>query len=1472
MNLRAPETRSEIFNVVEQVDHSGSASFETLHQRKDGSVLPVEGSAKLIQIDGENFYHIILRDVSDRKRAEEQNTILAQALRSISECVSITDLDDQVLFVNDAFLKTYGYSQEELVGQPIAMVRSPSNPPEATAGILSETLHGGWQGELVNRRKDGTDFPVFLSTSIVRNNLQRPVALIGVATDITERRRAQHALQASQERLQLALEGANLGLWDWNIATGKVVYDRRWAEMLEYDLADINPHITTWERLVHPDDAAKAQEALGAHLQGNVPHYESEHRLRTKSGTYKWILDRGKIVERDAQGRPLRMAGTHLDITERKQSRQRLEESERRYRLLTENVPTVAWMTDERGKTVFISSNIREVYGFSAEEVLADPALWLDRIHPEDRDRVGSAFRELFSTGRPFDVEYRIRRKDEEWIWLQDRANIVEEHNGVRCAYGVFSDITERKRAELALLDSEIRYRMLFEAAGDAIFIMEGETFVDCNPRTLEMFRCTREQILQHTPFDFSPPLQPDGSSSEESGRRRIDAVLEGNPQSFEWVHRRPDGSVFDVEVTLNLANLGERRYIQAIVRDITERKRSIQALQESEERYRALVEHSPDAIAVHADGKLVYANQAAAALIGAESKNDLIGTSVINFVHPDSRENVVQRIQAVMAGEPALPNEERFVRLDGSVIDVEVTSIPYFHRGTRGAQVIVRDVTERNQALGMLRESDRRMSEMLENVRLASVMLDAEGHMTFCNKYLLELTGRKAAEVIGENWFDTFIPEEVRPTVRSVFLKTINAGEFPTYFENEIVTKSGERRLISWSNTVLHDLAGRIIGTSSIGEDITESKRAREALQDSQERLKILFDYAPDAFFLVNNKGILVDANRAAERLFGMKLANMTERSVLTTRLLPPAEVPRAQALLTGVILGDRTGPEEFTIQRLTGEKVSAEFTAYPVKIKGETLVLIIARDITQRRQYEESLQKLLAAVEQTDEVIFMTDPEGVISYVNPAFEQLYGYTRVEAVGKTPRILKSGKMPADYYPKFWEEILGGKSVRAEHINRTQEGRTVIVEASVNPIHNVEGTLTGFIAVQSDVTHERQMEEERQNLERQFLQMQKLESIGTLAGGIAHDFNNILGIILGYVSSFRLRVPKPEQLTQAIEAIEKAVERGSSLVKQILTFARKTDMVYGILDANVLLKELTKMMKETFPRTIAIKTALGKEIPTIIADATQIHQAFLNICVNARDAMPTGGTLGITTELVDGSDIRRLFSDASEQSYLHVSIDDTGTGMDEPTKLKIFEPFFTTKEMGKGTGLGLAVAYGAIKNHKGFISVDSEVGKGSTFHLYLPAPQGAPSDADAIAMEELDVPGGTETLLFVEDEELLLDIVRTSIEAKGYTLITAKDGMEGVEQFERNRDRIDLLISDLGLPRISGENAYKMMKKLKPGLKAIFASGYIEPDLRASLLKLGACDFVQKPYQARELLLAIRSALDGTPRKPDDGH
>jgi two-component system, cell cycle sensor histidine kinase and response regulator CckA len=501
------------------------------------------------------------------------------------------------------------------------------------------------------------------------------------------------------------------------------------------------------------------------------------------------------------------------------------------------------------------------------------------------------------------------------------------------------------------------------------------------------------------------------------------------------------------------------------------------------------------------------------------------------------------------------------------------------------------------------------------------------------------------------------------------------------------------------------------------------------------------------------------------------------------------------------------------------------------------------------------ESENRYRGLFEGSKDAIYFSTVEGKFIDINPAGVELFGYGSKEemlAADVNQEIFFYSNM----YNRRKELIHAGGLIKDfEYTLKRKDGTSAIVLETTTPVQDLHGNVIMYRSILRDVTKQKQ-------LEQQFIQAQKMDSIGTLAGGIAHDFNNILGIIQCYCSLLEEKRTKRQEFSDCVSAIVQATDRGAALVQQILTFARKTDVSFRQINLANAACEILAMLKDTFPKIIIMKGIFTKEISNIYADGTQIHQVLLNLCLNARDAMPYGGVLTLKTEIRTNEQVRELFPSADQEAYVCLSVTDTGEGMDEETRLRIFDPFFTTKKDGKGTGLGLSVVYGVMQAHLGFIFVESKPKLGTTFQLFFPVATSNTRQIDLQTQKDSFRLEGTETILFVEDEDFIRDMVRLTLESKGYRVYTAQDGVTAIRLYKRYKQKIDLVLTDIGLSGMTGIDEFKKLKKLNPEVKVVFTSGFLEPDVRDKLLMDGAKAFIQKPYQPGNILKIVREVLD----------
>jgi PAS domain S-box-containing protein len=539
--------------------------------------------------------------------------------------------------------------------------------------------------------------------------------------------------------------------------------------------------------------------------------------------------------------------------------------------------------------------------------------------------------------------------------------------------------------------------------------------------------------------------------------------------------------------------------------------------------------------------------------------------------------------------------------------------------------------------------------------------------------------------------------------------------------------------------------------------------------------------------------------------------------------------------------------------------------------------------------RQSEERFRLVIESLQ--DYAVFMMDPEGRVTLWNRSAENIRGWKQEEILGRSFGHFYSPEEQAENRPAhvLRQTVVEGRH-EEEGWHRRNDGSRFWANTVYTAVKDDKGELIGFSAVTRDLSARKEAEDElqrlnaelekhiedqteelirtiaqREKLHEQLLQAQKMESIGTLAGGIAHDFNNLLNVILGYTALIEEHATDSSQVAANVAVVRETVNRGGSLVRQLLALARKTETKFQPVQVNSVLEGLRALLQQTFPRTIDVCLRVHSDLPPLLGDSNQLHQALLNLCLNSRDAMPDGGGLTLATGRLSGMELRAQFQEARDEQYVQISVIDTGCGIDETTRSRVFEPFFTTKPQGQGTGLGLAVVYGIVSSHRGFIDLSSERGQGTKFDIYLPVPQEAVEAPEETARHP-DISrkrrlGNGETILFVEDEPRQLILMEKFLATEGFNVLTAKDGAEAVQIHVQKKQEIDLVVLDLGLPKLNGWEAYKLMKETDPRIKAIFATGFMSREIEAHLEKGELSGVIMKPYQLHEVVTKISTVI-----------
>lgn len=1025
-------------------------------------------------------------------------------------------------------------------------------------------------------------------------------------------RAMEEKLIESEERLHFVLEGSRLGIWDWNLETGLVKRNERWAEMLGYALEESPFTFERWVDLIHPEDREQARDSIHRHLEGRTDVFESEYRMRHKDGPYKWIIARAKVMERGADQRPLRMCGTLADIDERKKNERALRDK-----------------TDE-----------------------------LLKAHQDALQTL--AMMELVFINAPIGVCFH---------------------------------------------DRNMR------------FLNINSTFA----KILQLPAC---EAIGHTPAQVIPQIAP-----------RIDPILSAVLLTGE--------PLLNVEIAMECDPiLGDRKYWQA-------------------------------------------------------------------SYYP--------------------------LRLP--------------HGDILGVGAIATDITEHKKSDQAIRQAKDYAENLIETANAIVLGLDANGLIQVFNRAAERITGYAREEVLNRNWFDIMIPREIDSYVREIFSQ-MKDHELPKTVENPIRVKSGEERLISWRNSEITE-GGKIVGCISFGLDVTDQRKAETALRNSERRFRSLFETMVEGVaiheMIYDAAGYpidyrIVDVNPAYERHTGF--SSHQARGQLASVLYGMSEPPFLNLYEDVVRFGRPYCFESFFVALQRHFSIS-------VVSPQEKIFATIFEDITERKKVEEKLRFTQYSIDHAAEAVFWVDRNARIIYVNEMACQNSGYTRDELLTMTVFDVDSA-FSEEVWDNRWKEIIERRSFVFESSERRKDGTVFPNEVTVNYLEfDGRGYVCAFVR---DIS-------QRKMLEEQLLQSQKMEAVGKLAGGVAHDFNNLLLVISGYCAILQSEGSLGDEEKASVDEISKAAERAASLTRQLLAYSRKQVLEPQIIDINELILTMEKMLRRLIGENIELVFLPFPDAGQIKADPSQVEQVIMNLAVNARDAMPNGGTLTIETRnCVFDEEYCQSHLDVLPGEYVMAAVTDSGFGMDKETLKQIFDPFFTTKEKSKGTGLGLATVYGIVKQSGGLIFVYSEPGKGSSFKIYFPRVDAA-KDSNAAVETAIESYEGTETILLVEDEDMVQTMVTRALRRRGYTVLTASQGVEAIQASREYSDVIHLLITDVILPKMSGRETANCLSADRPAMKVLYMSGYTNNAIVHHGILDEGIHFLQKPFSTEALLRKVREIL-----------
>ncbi|MBD2356259.1 PAS domain S-box protein [Tolypothrix sp. FACHB-123] len=896
-------------------------------------------------------------------------------------------------------------------------------------------------------------------------------------------------------------------------------------------------------------------------------------------------------------------------------------------------------------------------------------------------------------------------------------------------------------------------------------------------------------------------------------------------------------------------------------IQNVLERTRLSRDLEESEALFRATFNQAAVGIAhVGIDGQLLLVNQKLCDILGYTCA-ELLTHRLQDITHPDDRNLDLDEVERILAGEiSSYSLEKRYIRYDNTHIWIDLTVSVVRKKSGEPEYLlcVIQDISdrkgleiERNQAEMALGASEERLRLALELNSIGMWEWDAVTGNVSWNDYNYRLLGYQPGEVEPSYnlWHDHIYPDDVAEVDRKLAQALANQTDYEA--ELRVILADGSIRWLLGKGRGIYDESGQPLRMIGVSFDISDRKQAEIEIR----RFVSLADNSSEFIGMCDMNFVPFYLNEAGKQMVGLDDIQQYKETPVREFFFPEDQDFIINEFFPRVLREGRAEVEIRFRHFKTGEALWMVYSVYYIKDTNDQLIGLatISRNISDRKQAEEKIREQAALLDVATDAIFVRDLEHHILYWNSSAERVYGWQAAEVLGKNCCEFLC-QQPLSSMSEALKTVTEKGEWHGEINKITKSGQEIIVQSRWTLMLPEARQAQSILVVDTDIT-------EKKHLEQQFYRAQRLESLGTLASGIAHDLNNILTPLLAVAQLLPLKLPHLDEKNQRLlKILEDNSKRGAELVKQITAFARGAEGKRVLLQPRHLIKEIERVIKSTFPKEIEICIDITTaNLWTVLADPTQIHQVLMNLCVNARDAMPDGGTLTISAEnfYVD-QNYAQMNLEAKVGKYVVITVSDTGCGIPKELLDRIFEPFFTTKELGKGTGLGLSTIIGIIKNHNGFVKVDSEVGKGSQFQVYLSA-------SDTPTTEETDnsqiAKGNSELILVVDDEPFVRDIAKTSLEEFNYRVQIASDAIEAFLFYAQHKTEISLVLMDIQMPHIDGFKAIRVLQQMNPAIKIIVISGIKSNQNLLETRGINVQGFLSKPYTIKELLDTIKLVL-----------
>lgn len=1454
------------FAEFKRIGVTSGVEFELI--RKDGRKLigAFEGRINPSGDSGVIRIHCVLSDVTERREKEALISRFGRIIDQTFNEVFVFDAETlQFIHANKGALVNTGFSLAELT-QMTATDLGTDFTREAFDGLIAPLRNGERETvvfETRYRRKDGSTYDVEARLQLMADEV--PPVFVAVARDISARKAAETARRASEGLLHGVTDHSPASIYVKDTA-GRFIMVNREFERRNALTADLTIGRTSHDILPKKiaDDVIRRERL--AREAGDT--HEEEVEFTLPDGQRRFLLS-AKFPVFDDEGRLLGVGSVSTDVTKMKVAERALRESEARLQAIMDHSPAAIVLRDSEDRFVLANREYLRRTGQDAADVLGRTLADVEseevaqEAAVQDRQVAMSGRPQMFHVTRPYKNGGEMRLAVVRFVVPSADGSVAN-----RGAIGL--DVTEWKKAEEARQESETRLLAIMEHSPVAIVLRDLDgRFLAVNREYLRRTGKREADVLGRTLDEVDAE-----DIAREVKRQEAAMLASGQSCMFQVTRLSPAGeertsAVMRFPVP---AADGSITAAGAISIDITEWAQAKEALRLSEARLQAIMEHSPASIFLKdRDGHIIVANREYLRRRGLAAE-DALGRTSFDLEAKSVAEEIQRQEREVLAigASKMFHVTRRFA--DGQDWTLAIVRFPVLAADGGGIGVggIGFDVSKWRKAEAALTLSEARLQAIMDYAPAEIMLKDREGRYLIANEAYLRRKGRRAEEVLGKTIAE-FSSERDAQEVRAWDEQVITTRQARN-FQAVRTLPDGGKVTFAIVRFPLFDSAGEVASIGVVSIDVTRERQAEMALRENEEKLRLVLQSTGEGIYAIDLEGYCTLCNPAAARILGYDdpdellahdIHGLIHHSRADGRAYPLDECQIHRAIVEGRLIH----ADDEVFWRRDGRPILVEFRSNPVVQHGTIVGTVVSfADISERKRAEAWLLRLSQSVEQSPFGVLITDGERKIEYANPSFFRETGYTMEDLKGRRASILNVDGPDSASDREIGETILAGRQWRGEIRQCRKSGDVYWAAILISPIRDEAGKTVAYVTISEDISERRRMAEHLR-------QAQKMEAVGQLTGGIAHDFNNILSVILTSAECLADDLEGEAEMGSLVATIVRAVHRAAGLTERLLAFSRRQDLSPEVMDLGTVVCDMADMLRRSLGETIVVSVQAEADVPPVVVDRGQFENALLNLAVNARDAMPQGGSL---TVRVARGDLPVAGDDGNgrlKRDFVCVTVTDSGTGMSADVAERVFEPFFTTKAKGQGTGLGLSMVYGFVTQSGGDIVVDSVENEGTSFHLYFPVAEGIAAVHGIQTVEGYDdsdvLP--SLTMVLAEDDDGVRMATKFILENTGHRVMDAENGVEALEILKRLSD-VDLLVTDVIMPGgMSGRDLAEAARAINPHLKVLFTSGYADGRLSMGDIIPGATAFVSKPYTKESLIDAVRSLWFSRGAGPTDG-